>query len=209
MAIDFPIHFTRISEEFSWRLFQGAKRTADFALSLILLVILLPVFALIALSVLSTSGSPVLYWSRRYGRDNEVFPMPKFRTMKLDTPEMPSRELQNPTGCLLPLGGFLRKSSLDELPQLWNILCGNMSFVGPRPVILAEEDVASQRDSAGVSILRPGLTGWAQIHGRDHVDPNRKVALDKHYLENQSVLLDLKIVALTMLQVLRSEGVSH
>ena len=154
-------------------------------------------------------AGPALYWSQRVGRDNRLFAMPKFRSMRIDTPEVATHLLERPEQWLTPIGGFLRSSSLDELPQLWNILRGDMSFVGPRPSLHNQHDLIALRTREGVHTLRPGLTGWAQINGRDELPNDRKVALDAWYLQHRSMLLDFRILLRTVLKVLHREGVSH
>jgi O-antigen biosynthesis protein WbqP len=185
------------------------KRTLDIALSgLALLVLAIPI-AIVALAVKLTSPGPVLYWSERIGRGNTSFRMPKFRSMRVDTPVVATHLLESPERWLTPIGSFLRKSSLDELPQLWSILVGDMSIVGPRPALFNQHDLIELRTRRGVHQLRPGLTGWAQVNGRDELPIPEKVAYDAWYLEHQSLALDLRIVLLTAVKVLRKEGVAH
>ena len=185
------------------------KRVFDLLLGFVLaLVLALPVI-IIALLVRLTSPGPVLYWSDRVGRQNRIFKMPKFRSMLNDTPAVATHLLQNPEQWLTPIGSFLRKSSLDELPQLWSILKGDMSFVGPRPALFNQDDLISLRTEKGVHELVPGLTGWAQVNGRDELPIPQKVALDAEYLERRSLLFDMKILWLTALKVLARDGVSH
>ena len=162
-----------------------------------------------ALAVRLTSPGPVLYWSERVGRHNRIFKMPKFRSMRIDTPAVATHLLQNPDQWLTPIGSFLRKSSLDELPQLWSILKGDMSFVGPRPALFNQDDLIALRTERGVHELVPGLTGWAQVNGRDELPIPQKVALDAEYLQRQSLQFDLKILWMTVLKVLARDGVSH
>jgi O-antigen biosynthesis protein WbqP len=164
---------------------------------------------LIALLVKLTSRGPVLYWSDRVGRDNVIFRMPKFRSMKIETPELATHLLENPQSHLTPIGGFLRKSSLDELPQLWNVIKGDMSLVGPRPALFNQHDLVAMRTRRGVHRLLPGVTGWAQVNGRDELPIPQKVALDAEYLECASLALDIKILWITARKVIRSDGVSH
>lgn len=185
------------------------KRLFDLLLALAASVLLLIPCLLVGLAVRLTSPGPALYWSERVGRNNVLFRMPKFRSMRIDTPVVATHLLTNPDDWLTPIGSFLRKSSLDELPQLWNILRGEMSFVGPRPALYNQHDLIALRTENGVHALRPGLTGWAQINGRDEIPLKRKAALDTHYLQHQSLLFDLKILWLTALKVLRRDGVSH
>lgn len=163
----------------------------------------------IAVAVLSTSKGPVIYWSRRVGRNNGIFKMPKFRTMGVGTPPLATHLLGNPKQYLTPVGSFLRRSSLDELPQLWSVLIGNMSLVGPRPALFNQHDLIQLRTKYGVHLLLPGLTGWAQVNGRDELSIEDKVALDVYYVENQSFGLDIKILWSTLIKVIRREGVSH
>ncbi|MGZ5029200.1 MAG: sugar transferase [Methylobacter sp.] len=185
------------------------KRLFDFALALFALLILLIPIGLVAAIVKLTSRGPVVYWSDRVGRHNKIFKMPKFRTMRVDTPAMATHLLSEPEQFLTPAGSFLRKSSLDELPQLWSIIKGDMSFVGPRPALFNQDDLISLRTQYGVDKVLPGLTGWAQINGRDELPIPYKVKLDVDYLNNQSFWLDLKIIFLTFLKVLRRDGIQH
>jgi len=164
---------------------------------------------LVALLVKLTSPGPVLYWSDRVGVGNEIFKMPKFRTMRIDTPAVATHLLDNPDSYLTPIGPFLRKSSLDELPQLWNVLKGDMSFVGPRPALFNQDDLIALRTEKGVHRLIPGITGWAQINGRDDIPIPKKVEYDEYYLNHRSFFFDLKILVLTFLKVTRAENVSH
>lgn len=185
------------------------KRVLDLTLVLVAGLLLLVPVALVALAVRCTSRGPVLYWSDRVGRDNRIFRMPKFRSMRVDTPAVATHLLQNPEQWLTPIGSFLRRSSLDELPQLWSIFKGDMSFVGPRPALFNQADLIAQRTECGVHRLVPGLTGWAQVNGRDEIPLQQKVAFDLQYLEQRSVLFDLQILWLTAAKVLRREGVVH
>ncbi|MBK9444603.1 MAG: sugar transferase [Betaproteobacteria bacterium] len=185
------------------------KRVFDFSLGLVALALLLLPLLLVALSIRLTSPGPVLYWSDRVGRNNHLFKMPKFRSMCISTPLVATHLLQNPDQWLTPIGSFLRKSSLDELPQLWSILIGDMSFVGPRPALFNQDDLIALRTQAGVHELLPGLTGWAQINGRDKLPISEKVKLDAEYLQRRSIMFDLWILWLTLLKVLRRDGVSH
>lgn len=165
--------------------------------------------ALITMAVRLTSPGPVLYWSERVGRGNVNFRMPKFRSMRIGTPAVATHLLETPKDYLTPIGSFLRKSSLDELPQLWSILKGDMSFVGPRPALFNQDDLIALRTAAGVHELVPGLTGWAQVHGRDELSIPDKVKLDIEYLQRRSLTFDLWILSLTLLKVLGRDGVSH
>lgn len=185
------------------------KRFTDLVLAVIATAILAIPALLVALAVRLTSRGPVLYWSDRVGRHNILFAMPKFRTMRVDTPAVATHLLQDPEHYLTPIGSFLRKSSLDELPQLWSILSGDMSFVGPRPALFNQTDLIELRTIEGVHELTPGLTGWAQINGRDELPIPDKVKLDKQYLEMRSFLTDMRILLLTFFRVLRQSGVSH
>jgi len=156
-----------------------------------------------------TSKGPIIYWSDRVGLHNNVFKMPKFRSMRVDTPAVATHLLADPEQFLTPIGSFLRKSSLDELPQLWSIITGDMSFVGPRPALFNQDDLVALRTQYGVDKCMPGLTGWAQVNGRDELPIHDKVKLDVEYLNNQSLGLDLKIIFLTFLKVLRRDGILH
>jgi len=168
-----------------------------------------PVLLLLALLVRLDSPGPALHWSQRVGRDNRLFPMPKFRTMRTDTPDVATHLLEDPARWITPLGRFLRRSSLDELPQLWSVLIGHMSLVGPRPALHSQADLIALRTDAGVERLRPGVTGWAQVNGRDDLPIPEKVRLDAEYLARRSFGLDLKIIATTALAAVTARGVSH
>ena len=182
------------------------KRVIDVGLAACMLLAACPVFLLAALWIKCFSSGPVFFWSLRVGRRNELFSMPKFRTMRTDTPQLPTRLLVNADRWMIPGGRFLRSSSIDELPQLWSILKGDMSFVGPRPVIPAEDDLISSRTEQGVHEALPGLTGWAQVNGRDELDVPEKVGFDAYYVHNQSLWLDIHIIAVTVVRVLRRDG---
>jgi len=185
------------------------KRCFDLFLALSAgLVLLLPIVG-VAILVRITSRGPILYWSDRVGRHNQIFRMPKFRSMRVGTPAVATHLLTNPKACLTPVGSFLRKSSLDELPQLWSILRGDMSFVGPRPALFNQLDLIELRTRHGVHGILPGLTGWAQINGRDELPIPQKVALDIEYLKQKSVLFDLKIIFLTAWKVVMRDNVTH
>lgn len=185
------------------------KRLFDLLLSLVAgIFLLMPVIA-VAVLVRLTSPGPVLYWSDRVGQYNKLFKMPKFRSMLVGTPAVATHLLSNPDAYLTPVGSFLRKSSLDELPQLWSIIKGDMSFVGPRPALFNQHDLIDLRTRSHVHTLIPGLTGWAQINGRDELPIPEKVALDIEYLHRQTFCLDIKIIFLTALKVLRRDNVSH
>ena len=185
------------------------KRLFDLTVALVAAVFLTLPIVMTALAVRLTSPGPALYWSDRVGRHNRIFKMPKFRSMRIDTPAVATHLLQNPEQWLTPIGSLLRKSSLDELPQLWSILKGDMSFVGPRPALFNQDDLIALRTEKGVHELVPGLTGWAQVNGRDELPIPQKVALDAEYLERRSLLFDMKILWLTALKVLARDGVSH
>jgi len=185
------------------------KRTLDLLASLMALGLLCVPLLLLALLVAVTSKGPVLYWSDRVGQHNSVFRMPKLRTMKTGTPAVATHLLNNPQAHLTPVGGFLRRTSLDELPQLWSILMGDMSWVGPRPALFNQTDLIEMRTQAGVHQLLPGLTGWAQVNGRDEIALSDKVQLDTEYLHRQSFVFDLRILWLTVRKVVRREGITH
>lgn len=185
------------------------KRLFDLGLAICAGVILLVPVVLVALAVRLTSPGPALYWSERVGRQNRIFRMPKFRSMRIDTPAVATHLLERPERWLTPIGSFLRKSSLDELPQLWSILKGDMSFVGPRPALFNQYDLIALRTERGVHELVPGLTGWAQVNGRDELPIPQKVQLDAEYRVRQSLSFDLKILWMTALKVLMRDGVSH
>jgi O-antigen biosynthesis protein WbqP len=185
------------------------KRLFDLAAVLFAVVLLALPILIVTLAVRLTSTGPALYWSDRVGRHNRIFKMPKFRSMRIDTPAVATHLLQNPDHWLTPIGSFLRKSSLDELPQLWSILKGDMSFVGPRPALFNQDDLIALRTERGVHELVPGLTGWAQVNGRDELPIPQKVDLDAEYMERRSLLFDLKILWMTALKVRAGAGVSH
>ena len=185
------------------------KRLFDLALAIpAALVLLMPVGS-IALAVRLTSPGPALYWSDRVGRHNKIFKMPKFRSMRVDTPAVATHLLADPAKYLTPIGSFLRKSSLDELPQLWSIIKGDMSFVGPRPALFNQHDLIALRTEHGVHELVPGLTGWAQVNGRDELPIPHKVALDAEYLRRHTLAFDVRILWMTFVKVLRRDGVTH
>lgn len=185
------------------------KRLVDFFLGLVASIVFLLPMLIVAVLVKLTSKGPVLYWSDRVGRDNRIFSMPKLRTMRVDTPVVATHLLDNPAIYLTPIGGFLRKSSLDELPQLWSILRGDMSIVGPRPALFNQRNLIDMRTEQGIHMLRPGLTGWAQVNGRDELPLPQKVAFDAEYLGQRSLVFDAKVIFLTFLKVIRKEGVTH
>jgi len=185
------------------------KRIFDLFLSICLALIASFPILVIAVLIRMTSRGPALYWSDRVGADNAIFRMPKFRTMRLDTPAVATHLLKDPEAYLTSIGPFLRKSSLDEFPQLWSVLKGDMSFVGPRPALYNQDDLIALRTEKGVHRLIPGITGWAQINGRDDIPIPKKVEFDEYYLKHRSFMFDLKILVLTLLKVLKREGVRH
>lgn len=185
------------------------KRVFDLLLALLASFLLLVPIVWVALLVKLTSKGPALYWSDRVGQNNVIFKMPKFRSMKTDTPAVATHLLPDPKSVLTPIGGFLRKSSLDELPQLWCILKGDMSFVGPRPALFNQDDLIALRMEKGIEKLMPGLTGWAQVNGRDELPIPQKVALDAEYADKQGFWFDIKILWRTFLKVINRDGVSH
>ena len=185
------------------------KRIFDIFMSLMALVVFGIPLLIVVVVVKITSKGPALYWSDRVGRNNNIFKMPKFRTMRIDTPAVATHLLGDPDRFLTPIGHFLRKSSLDELPQLFSILKGDMSIVGPRPALFNQDDLVSLRTAKGIHNLIPGLTGWAQINGRDELPIPVKVEFEEYYLQHHSFGLDMKIIVRTILNVMKSEGVSH
>ena len=185
------------------------KRIFDLLAALGLIIILAPLFLLVVLAVRLTSVGPVLFRTQRVSKGNKLFTMYKFRTMRIDTPQVATHLLKEPDQFLTPIGKLLRRTSLDELPQLINVLCGEMSLVGPRPALFNQEDLIALRTAGGVHHLTPGVTGWAQVNGRDELTIPEKVKLDEWYLKNRSLWLDLKIVGMTVFKVIRKEGVGH
>jgi O-antigen biosynthesis protein WbqP len=185
------------------------KRAFDLIFAIFLFLVLLAPLLFIAISVTITSKGPILYWSNRVGRNNKLFKMPKFRSMLTDTPSLATHLLDNPDSYLSSIGGFLRRSSLDELPQLFSVFKGDMSIVGPRPALYNQYDLISLRTNKGVDKLLPGITGWAQVNGRDELSIPDKVALDAEYLNYQSFWFDIKILWMTFLKVLKRDGVKH
>jgi len=185
------------------------KRLFDLMLAALAGVILITPCAVVAVMIRITSPGPILYWSDRVGRYNRIFKMPKFRSMQVGTPAVATHLLNDPGSYLTPIGGFLRKSSLDELPQLWSIITGDMSFVGPRPALYNQHDLVELRTQCGVHTLVPGLTGWAQINGRDELPIPQKVALDRAYLERKSMGFDIHILFLTAVKVIMRSDVTH
>ena len=185
------------------------KRLFDFLLAVIVSTLLSVPIILVAIAVGLTSKGRILYWSDRVGKDNKIIKMPKFRSMRIDTPALPTHLMTNPNVFFSPIGSFLRRSSLDELPQLFSILKGDMSFVGPRPALFNQDDLVALRIEKGVDKLLPGVTGWAQVNGRDELSIREKVDLDVEYLNRQSFWFDLKILRMTLLKVLKRDNVSH
>ena len=185
------------------------KRLFDVFVSLSMLILLSPVIILVGLLVKITSPGPVLYSSNRVGFNNRIFSMPKFRTMKVNTPTVATHLLANPEVYLTSIGSLLRKTSLDELPQLWSVFIGEMSLVGPRPALFSQVDLIDARTKVQVHLLLPGITGWAQINGRDNLSIDQKVELDRQYLQQKSLWFDLKIMLLTVVRVFRRDDVSH
>lgn len=185
------------------------KRILDLLLVFLVAIVLALPFLVVVIAVRLTSFGPALYWSKRIGKNGMLFLMPKFRTMKVETPTVATHLLSDSGNYLTPVGSFLRKSSLDELPQLWSILVGDMSFVGPRPALFNQDDLIALRKQYGVDQMVPGLTGWAQVNGRDELSIKVKVQYDLEYLQMQSFWFDMKILGLTFLKVVRRDGVSH
>jgi O-antigen biosynthesis protein WbqP len=185
------------------------KRLFDLFAGVVLFVLLVIPMLLIMIAIRLTSKGPSLYWSKRIGKDNTIIKIPKFRSMLLDTPAVATHLLDDPDSCLSPIGGFLRRSSLDELPQLFSVLKGDMSFVGPRPALFNQDDLIALRKEKGVDKLLPGITGWAQVNGRDELSIPDKVALDVEYVQRQSFWFDMKILWMTFLKVIKQTGVSH
>lgn len=185
------------------------KRIFDFIMSLLAIICLSPIIIIVSLIIKFTSEGPILFKQRRIGKDNKEFNIYKFRTMRVDTPNVATHLLENPEQYITAIGKFMRKTSLDELPQLFNILKGEMSIVGPRPALYNQLDLRDMRTEVGVHKLVPGLTGWAQINGRDEIPLDVKVGLDKEYLDKKSFLFDLKIIFLTVIKVLKSDGVKE
>lgn len=188
------------------------KRLIDFMLAFICMLLVAPILLITFIVIITTSSGPALYWSKRVGQYNKIFSMPKFRSMRIGTPQIATHlmnQQSNPNSFLTPVGSFIRKTSLDELPQLWSVLKGDMSIVGPRPALFNQEDLIALRTEYGVHTLKPGITGWAQINGRDEIPIPQKVALDAYYLEHQSLCLDIKIILLTAVKVLRRDNITH
>ena len=185
------------------------KRAFDLFFGVISLLLLVIIMLLIAIVIRLTSKGPSLYWSDRVGKNNKIFKMPKFRSMLMDTPAVATHLLDNPDAYLSPIGRFLRRTSIDELPQLFSVLKGDMSFVGPRPALYNQEDLIALRTEKGVDKLLPGITGWAQVNGRDELSISDKVALDEEYLKRKSFWFDIKILWMTFLKVVKRDGVNH
>ena len=185
------------------------KRLFDLVMGVILLILLVLPMLLTAIAVRLTSKGPALYWSDRIGQGNVIFKMPKFRSMRVDTPAVATHLMTDPNTFLTPIGGFFRRSSLDEFPQLFSVLKGDMSFIGPRPALFNQDDLIALRMEKGVDKVLPGLTGWAQVNGRDELPIPEKVALDVEYMERQSFWFDMKILWLTFLKVLGQDGITH
>jgi O-antigen biosynthesis protein WbqP len=185
------------------------KRLFDISVGSTLIIVFAIPMVLVALAVRLTSKGPVLYWSNRVGRENRIFRMPKFRSMQTDAPIVATHLLCDPHAYFTPIGGFLRRSSLDELPQLFSILAGDLSIVGPRPALFNQQDLVALRTARGIHHLVPGLTGWAQVNGRDELPISIKVEFDYEYLQRRSLAFDLQIIFITIVKVIRSEGVQH
>jgi O-antigen biosynthesis protein WbqP len=185
------------------------NRISNMILAVLLLTLLFFPILIISLLVYFSSGRPVLYWSDRIGKERLIFSMPKFRTMRTNTPEIATHMLDDPDVFLTPIGRLLRKTSLDELPQIWSIIIGDMNFVGPRPALFNQNDLIDLRIKEGVDKLLPGITGWAQVNGRDELSIPDKVALDVEYMNRKSFFFDLKIIWMTFLKVINSQGISH
>lgn len=204
---------TKIAEEETHAIWgvhvSWTKRYFDFVFALILSLTLLPMLLVLALLIKLTTRGPVIHWSNRVGKNNRIFRMPKFRSMRINTPQVATHLLSNSSAYLTPIGSFLRRLSLDELPQLFSILAGDLSFVGPRPALFNQDDLISLRTEQGIHKLVPGLTGWAQVNGRDELPIPVKVQFDREYLQKQSLGFDLQIIGMTIFKVLRSEGVKH
>ena len=185
------------------------KRLFDLSFSIVLLFLLIVPMLLISIAIRLTSKGPALYWSERIGRNNKIFKMPKFRSMQITTPDVATHLLDNPNSYLSPIGLFIRTTSLDELPQLFSVISGDMSFVGPRPALFNQDDLIALRNKKGIEKLLPGITGWAQVNGRDELAIIDKVAFDEEYMHRQSFWLDMKILWMTLFKVIRRIGVNH
>tara|TARA_B110000008_G_scaffold278947_1_gene324250 strand:+ start:1571 stop:2131 length:561 start_codon:yes stop_codon:yes gene_type:complete len=185
------------------------KRFFDLFLGLTLFILLFLLMLIIAIAIRITSKGPLIYWSYRIGINNTTFKMPKFRSMRVETPDLATHLLENPEKFLSPIGGFLRRTSLDEIPQLFSIIKGDMSFIGPRPALYNQDDLITLRTKNNIDSLKPGLTGWAQINGRDSLSINEKVALEVEYINKKSIWIDIKILWLTLLKVFIKHDISH
>lgn len=185
------------------------KRFFDLLMCVILVLPFVVLILIIAIAIYMSSSGPILYWSDRVGKNNYIFRMPKFRSMKINTPAIPTHLMLDAEDYLTPIGAFLRKFSLDELPQLFSIIKGDMTFVGPRPALFNQEDLIELRTKYGIDQLMPGVTGWAQINGRDNISIIEKVELDKEYFDRQSFWFDLKILWITLLKVIKRDSISH
>lgn len=185
------------------------KRVFDLILAIFVLLILGLPMLVVAVLVRLTSAGPALYWSQRIGKNNKIFLMPKFRSMRINTPQVATHLLANPKAHLTPIGEFIRKSSLDELPQIFSVFSGDMSFVGPRPALFNQDDLVTLRTAAGVHTIQPGITGWAQINGRDEIPIPAKVKLDEYYLKNRSLFFDIRIIVMTAFKVIGAKNVTH
>jgi O-antigen biosynthesis protein WbqP len=185
------------------------KRVFDVLVAFLLLLFTLPLLIVLAVLIKATSRGPVLHWSDRVGKNNLIFRMPKFRSMRINTPQLPTHLLSNSETYLTPIGSFLRRSSLDELPQLYSILIGDLSFVGPRPALFNQDDLVALRTERGIHVLVPGLTGWAQVNGRDELPIPTKVQFDYEYLQRRSFKFDIQIIGMTVVKVVRGEGIQH
>ena len=185
------------------------KRVFDVLVAFPLLLVLLPLLLALALLIRATSKGPALYWSDRVGKNNRIFRMPKFRSMRIDAPQVATHLLSNPAAYLTPIGSLLRRTSLDEFPQLFSILAGDLSFVGPRPALFNQDDLVALRTERGIHVLVPGLTGWAQVNGRDELPIPVKVQFDYEYLQRRSFKFDLQIIGMTVVKVVRGEGIQH
>jgi len=185
------------------------KRVFDVLVAFPLLLVLLPLLLALALLIRATSKGPALYWSDRVGKNNRIFRMPKFRSMRIDAPQVATHLLSNPAAYLTPIGSLLRRTSLDEFPQLFSILAGDLSFVGPRPALFNQDDLVALRTERGIHVLVPGLTGWAQVNGRDELSIPVKVQFDYEYLQRQSFRFDLRIIGITVVKVVRGEGIQR
>jgi O-antigen biosynthesis protein WbqP len=189
--------------------YPAVKRAFDILMTLLVMPLVIPVAIVVGLAVRVTSRGPALYWSQRVGADNRLFAMPKFRTMHVGTPAVATHLLSNARAALTPIGSFLRSSSLDEIPQLWSVFKGDMSLVGPRPALFNQHDLVALRDATGVSVLTPGITGWAQVNGRDELDIPVKVSIEVDYLKSRSFGMDIRIILMTVIRVIRRQDVQH